>query len=45
VHRDFSEVAIAEEGAVHSAGRVKTTPERLEPLRRACERMIGWRSR
>jgi transposase len=30
VHRDFCEVAIAEEGAVRSAGRVETTPERLE---------------
>src|SRR3990172_5470811 len=29
VHRDFCEVAIAEEGAVRSAGRVKTTPEAL----------------
>ena len=30
VHRDFCEVAIAEDGAVRSAGRVVTTPERLE---------------
>jgi transposase len=30
VHLDFCEVAIAESGAVHSAGRVETTPERLE---------------
>ena len=30
VHRDFCEVAIAEDGAVRSAGRVETTPERLE---------------
>ncbi len=30
VHRDFCEVAICEEGAVRSAGRVETTPERLE---------------
>ena len=30
VHRDFCEVAIAEGGAVRSAGRVETTPERLE---------------
>jgi transposase len=30
VHLDFCEVAIAEEGAVRSAGRVETTPERLE---------------
>jgi transposase len=30
VHLDFCEVAIAEDGAVGSAGRVETTPERLE---------------
>jgi transposase len=30
VHRDFCEVAIAEHGSVRSAGRVETTPERLE---------------
>jgi transposase len=30
VHRDFCEVAIVEDGAVRSAGRVATTPERLE---------------
>ncbi len=30
VHRDFCEVAIAEAGEVRSAGRVETTPERLE---------------
>jgi hypothetical protein len=30
VHRDFCEVAIAEAGEVRSAGRVQTTPERLE---------------
>jgi transposase len=30
VHRDFCEVAICEAGAVRSAGRVETTPERLE---------------
>jgi transposase len=30
VHRDFCEVAIAEDGAVRSVGRVETTPERLE---------------
>jgi len=29
VHRDFCEVAIAEGGAVRSAGRVKTAPEEL----------------
>jgi transposase len=30
VHRDFGEVAIAEDGVVRSAGRVETTPEALE---------------
>src|SRR5918992_551281 len=30
VHRDFCEVAIAEEGELRSAGRIETTPERLE---------------
>jgi transposase len=30
VHRDFCEVAICEAGVVRSAGRVDTTPERLE---------------
>jgi transposase len=30
VHLDFCEVAIAEDGALRSAGRVETTPERLE---------------
>ena len=30
VHLDFCEVAIAEDGAVRSAGRLETTPERLE---------------
>jgi Transposase len=30
VHRDFCEVAIAEDGTVRSAGRVETTPEALE---------------
>jgi transposase len=30
VHRDFCAVAIAEDGAVRSAGRVETTPEALE---------------
>jgi len=30
VHRDFSEVAIAEDGRVRRAGRVETTPARLE---------------
>jgi transposase len=30
VHRDFCEVAIYEDGKVRSAGRIQTTPERLE---------------
>jgi hypothetical protein len=30
VHRDFCEVAIAEGGALRSAGRIATTPEQLE---------------
>ncbi|MDQ4071620.1 MAG: IS110 family transposase, partial [Actinomycetota bacterium] len=30
VHRDFCEIAIAEDGAVRTAGRVATTPEALE---------------
>ena len=30
VHLDFCEVAICENGSVRSAGRVETTPERLE---------------
>ena len=30
VHRDFCEVAIAQDGEVRSAGRVETSPERLE---------------
>lgn len=37
VHRDFCEVAIAEAGEVRSAGRVQTTPERLELLALARE--------
>jgi transposase len=35
VHRDFCEVAIAEDGAVRSAGRVETTPEALELFARS----------
>jgi transposase len=35
VHRDFCEVAIAEDGAVRSAGRVETSPERLELFARS----------
>ena len=30
VHRDFCEVAIAEDGELRSAGRIATTPEQLE---------------
>jgi transposase len=30
VHRDFCEVAIADEGETRSAGRIETTPEALE---------------
>jgi transposase len=30
VHRDFCEVAIAEAGEVRSAGRIETTPQKLE---------------
>jgi transposase len=35
VHRDFCEVAIAEGGAVRSAGRVETSPEALELFARS----------
>ena len=35
VHRDFCEVAIAEDGAVRSAGRIETSPERLELFARS----------
>jgi transposase len=38
VHRDFCEVAIAEDGAVRSAGRVETAPERLELFARSLGR-------
>jgi hypothetical protein len=30
VHRDFSEVAIREDGVTRSAGRIETSPEQLE---------------
>src|SRR5215207_4618176 len=30
VHRDFCEVAVVEEGALRSAGRIAATPEQLE---------------
>jgi transposase len=35
VHRDFCEVAIAEDGAVRAAGRIKTTPAALELFARS----------
>jgi transposase len=35
VHRDFCEVAIAEDGAVRSAGRVESSPEALELFARS----------
>jgi transposase len=35
VHRDFCEVAIAQDGRVRSAGRVVTKPELLEVFGRA----------
>ena len=35
VHRDFCEVAISEDGAVRSAGRIETTPEQLELFARS----------
>src|SRR6266700_2103079 len=35
VHRDFCEVAIAEDGQVRRAGRVETTPARLELFARS----------
>jgi transposase len=35
VHRDFCEVVICEAGRVRSAGRVQTTPERLELFARS----------
>jgi hypothetical protein len=35
IHRDFAEVAIAEEGEVGSAGRIEMTPEALSSLPRA----------
>ena len=30
VHRDFCEVAIFEDGELRSAGRIETSPEKLE---------------
>jgi transposase len=38
VHLEFCEVAIAEDGAVRSAGRVETTPEALELFARSLGR-------
>jgi transposase len=38
LHRDFCEVAIAEDGAVRSAGRVETRPEALELFARSLGR-------
>ena len=35
VHRDFCEVATAEEGELRSAGRIETTPEQLELFARS----------
>src|SRR6266568_8322243 len=35
VHRDFCEVAIAEDGRVRRAGRLETTPARLELFARS----------
>jgi transposase len=35
VHLEFCEVAIAEDGAVRSAGRIETTPEQLELFARS----------
>jgi transposase len=35
VHRDFCEVAIGEDGAVRSVGRVETTPEQVELFARS----------
>jgi transposase len=38
VHRDFCEVAISEAGELRSAGRIETTPERLELFARSLDR-------
>jgi hypothetical protein len=45
VHRDFCEVAVAADGAVRSAGRVETTPERLELFAQGLGGTTGWRWR
>jgi hypothetical protein len=39
VHLEFCEVAIVEDGAVRSAGRIETTPERLELFARSLGRV------
>jgi transposase len=38
VHQEFCEVAIAEDGVVRSAGRIESTPERLELFARSLGR-------
>jgi len=38
VHRDFCEVALAEGGEIHFAGRIQTTPEALELFARSLGR-------
>jgi hypothetical protein len=45
VHRDFCEVAIVEDGVLRSAGRIATTPERLELFARSLGANDRWRSR
>ena len=45
VHRDFCEVAIGEGGRARSAGRVATSPERLELFAQSLAPRIGWRWR
>jgi hypothetical protein len=38
VHRDFCEVALIEDGALRSAGRVETKPDALELFARSLDR-------
>jgi hypothetical protein len=45
VHRDFCEVALAEGGEIHFAGRIQTTPEALELFAGAWAAVTGWCSR
>jgi transposase len=45
VHLQFCEVAIVEAGALRAAGRIETTPERLELFGGAWAERIGSRSR